>query len=224
MRRALVATSAAGALLALPALPAVASDGDRALLERYRPVLRYSAAEEYFAQPVSLPPESAEVVAGDRVYGHVASEAGETWLQYWMFYAYNPQDRGIVRTGRHEGDWELFQVRVNDDSTPALTTMTQHSWAEGCAWTEVERTDGGRTPILYVANGSHAVYARAGDHDRPFPDPTDEADGHGREVRPALSVIEDDSPAWVSYPGRWGMTEGGVGPRGGAEPQRPSVP
>jgi hypothetical protein len=168
---------------------------------------------------VSLPPGSAEAVKGDRVYGRIATEAGEKWLQYWFFYAYNPQDRGILRTGRHEGDWELFQVRLADEGRPDVVTMTQHSWAEGCSWDALERSGGG--PVLYVANGSHAVYARAGDHDRPFPDPTDEADGEGREVRPRLSMIDDGSPGWVSYPGRWGTTEDGWVPGESPSPRGP---
>lgn len=40
----------------------------------------------------------------DVVYGHVVRGTdGREWLQYWRFSTYNPQDRGIVRTGRHEG-------------------------------------------------------------------------------------------------------------------------
>ena len=169
-------------------------------------MLRYDSAEEFFAQPVSLPPGSAEVRAGDRVYGHVASESGATWLQYWLFYAYNPQDRSPLNTGRHEGDWELIQLRLGEDGRPTEAVLSQHSWAEQCAWRQLEREPSG-APVLYVANGSHATYARAGAHGRPFPDPTDEADGQGRRVRPPVTEITDRRPAWVSYPGRWGDTE-----------------
>ncbi|HEX2129060.1 MAG TPA: hypothetical protein VHF58_07575 [Solirubrobacterales bacterium] len=200
---------------------AAAAPEDRELLERHRPVLRYDASEEYFAQPVSLPPDSAEVRRGDRVYGHVASEAGRLWLQYWFFYAYNPQDRGILRTGRHEGDWELFQVRLARDGAPELATLSQHSWAEGCGWNQLQRRPDGRAPVLYVANGSHALYAEPGDHDRPFPDPTDEADGEGREVRPSLRVIDDNGPTWVAYTGRWGRTEAGTIPGESPSPYGP---
>src|ERR1700741_1211997 len=34
-----------------------------------------------------------------------------SWRQWWILFAENLQDRGIVRTGRHAGDWELVQVR-----------------------------------------------------------------------------------------------------------------
>jgi Vacuolar protein sorting-associated protein 62 len=181
------------------------------MLERYRPILRYDSREEYFAQPVSLPPETAEVRGGDRVYGHVAVERGETWLQYWLFYAYNSQDRSPLRIGRHEGDWELVQYRLDARGQPTLVTLGQHSWAEGCSWAAFEQGSTG-APILYVANGSHASYSRAGSYDRPFPDPNDEADGQGREVRPAVTEITDARPAWVRYSGHWGTTEAGFIP------------
>jgi hypothetical protein len=84
---------------------AVGQGGDA--LQRYTPVLRYDNSEEYFAQPVSLPAGTAAVRNGDVVYGHVAVQDGEKWLQYWMFYAYNSQDRGILTTAftRETGRW-----------------------------------------------------------------------------------------------------------------------
>jgi hypothetical protein len=215
---ALGAITAAVALVIAPGVEAKANDA--ALLERYRPTLRYDAAEEYFAQPVSLPPGSPEVRSGDRVYGHVAVEDGETWLQYWLFYAYNPQDRSPLATGRHEGDWELMQVRLGTNRRPTLATLSQHSWAEACGWADLEHGRSG-APVLYVANGSHALYSRAGRYDRPFPDPTDEADGDGRSVRPALTEITDRAPVWIRYPGPWGQTEAGVIPGEMSSPPGP---
>ncbi len=156
---------------------------------------------------MSLPPASPEVRRGDRVYGHIAREGDDVWLQYWLFYAYNPQDRSPLRTGRHEGDWELVQLRLGAGGVPDLATLSQHAWAEGCEWSELERES--EVPVLYIANGSHAVYSRPGSHDRPFPDPTDEADGKGSEVRPELTRLGEHTPAWVDYPGRWGDTEAG---------------
>jgi hypothetical protein len=209
----------AGLVLALLGLVTAAGQPDAALLTRHRPILRYDADEEYRAQPVSLPAGSAERRVGDRVYGHVAQDDGETWLQYWLFYAYNPQDRGIVATGRHEGDWELAQVRIGEGGEPVEAVLAQHSWAERCAWSELE-TDGD-APILYVANGSHATYATAGTHDRPWPDPNDEANGDGDEVRPPLAVIDEGNPAWVDYDGRWGDSEAGWVPGEQSSPRGP---
>jgi hypothetical protein len=149
------------------------------------------------------------------VYGRATRDgAGRRWLQYWLFFTANPQDRGVVSTGRHDGDWELIQLRLGGDGRPVEATFAQHSWAEGCAWTELERT--GPALVVYVANGSHALYPRAGRADRPFPDPNDEADGRGRRVRPPLRAVAAASPRWMAWPGRWGEDDGGWVP--GAEP------
>lgn len=207
-------------LLAVLAAPAAGEDG-AALLQRYAPVIRYDNSERYFAQPVSLPPGSADVRSGDVVYGHVAEQgAAEIWLQYWFFYAYNPQDRGIVRTGRHEGDWEMVQLRLGAGGVPDRATLAQHSWAESCPYDELEQAEDGAA-VIYVANGSHAAYASAGTHDRPFPDPDDEADGNGREVRPRVVEIDDEAPSWVASQGPWGDTEVGLVPGEQSSPVGP---
>jgi hypothetical protein len=203
------------ALLALSG----AAGGQGGALERYTPVLRYDNSERYFAQPVSLPVGTAEVRPGSVIYGHKAVEDGETWLQYWMFYAYNPQDRGIFKTGRHEGDWEMVQVRFGADGSPDRVTLAQHSWAESCAYDELETAD--EAPVIYIANGSHASYADAGEHQRPFPDPDDEADGAGREVRPQMIEIHDQNPRWVSYSGPWGDSVAGFAPGEQSSPVGP---
>ncbi|MFL5904085.1 MAG: Vps62-related protein, partial [Solirubrobacteraceae bacterium] len=77
------------------------------------------------------------------------------WLQYWLFYAQNAQDRGIVHTGRHAGDWEMVQLRLAHGA-PVEAVYAQHSGAERCGWDDV-RHEGGH-PVVYVANGSHASY------------------------------------------------------------------
>jgi hypothetical protein len=182
-------------------------------------VLRYDSRERYFAQPVAPPFDAPRPRGGSRIYGHLAREEGETWLQYWLFYAYNPQDRGVLHTGRHEGDWELVQLRIGEHGTPDLAMLTQHSWAEECGWDELERE--GDAPVIYVANGSHANHRSAGISDRPFPDPNDEADGRGPRTRPPLEVIEDDRPAWVAWPGRWGGSRAGIVPGEQSSPRGP---
>jgi hypothetical protein len=113
-----------------------------------------------------------------------AAPRGErgAWLQYWLYYPEQDQDRGIVRTGRHEGDWELVQVGVGEGGRPVEVIYAQHRGGERCAWSEVERRDG--HPVVYVARGSHASYLRAGTRDRTWPDSNDEADGRGRAVPP----------------------------------------
>jgi hypothetical protein len=127
---------------------------------------------------------------------------GGAWLQYWLYYPEQDQDRGIVRTGRHQGDWELVQVRVDAAARPRDVVYAQHRGGERCSWAKVERRDG--HPVVYVARGSHASYLRAGTRDRMWPDPNDEADGRGRITRPRPVRVNAGSPPWMTWPGRWG--------------------
>jgi hypothetical protein len=165
---------------------------------------------------------SGEAAAGPPlVYGRSARDGdGRLWLQYWLFFADNPQDRGIIGTGRHSGDWELVQLRLAPDRGPVEATFAQHTWAEGCRWTELERR--GAAPVVYVANGSHALYPRAGRADRPWPDPNDEAGGTGRTARPPVQVVGARSPRWMAWPGRWGEDEGGWVPGEQPSPRGPA--
>jgi hypothetical protein len=241
--RALGGARAAAIALAvvLPGLaiaPRAAAAPDRAgerLLRRSAPILRYDSHERYRATVVEAltsrrldergrPSDRialrARAGGPDAVYGHaVKPGAGRIWLQYWLLYAANPQDRGIVRTGRHEGDWEVVEVELAHGS-PQRTVFAQHAWAEACAWAAVERR--GEAPVVYVANGSHASHPHAGEHGRPWPDPDDEADGAGATVRPRVRVVGDAAPAWVRWPGRWGRSDGGAIPGEKASPRGPA--
>ncbi len=68
----------------------------------------------------------------------------------------------------------------------------QHSGAERCGGSAVERRDG--RPVVYAAHGSHASYLHAGTRDRLWPDPNDEADGRGRGHRRAGRRDHRDAP------------------------------
>ena len=150
---------------------------------------------------VGLPPRGDSVAlrrtprdAPDVAYGRsIAGRDRRVWLQYWFLYADNTQDRGVFRTGRHEGDWEMVQLRLGRDGRPDAATYAQHNWAARCAWT-------GR---VFVANGSHASYPDRGEHGRPWPDPDDEARGDGRVVRPEVRSFG----RWGAWPGRWGRAK-----------------
>jgi hypothetical protein len=179
--------AAPAALIALAIAPAPAQAD---ALERWRPEYRFDRDERWFPK---------------RVYGREANG----WLQYWTYYAYNGQDRGILRTGRHEGDWEMVQIRA--DGKQAV--YAQHSWAERCA---VPRR------VVYVANGSHAAYFTPGVHDRPWPDPNDYARGDGRRLRPPLVRITRDSPAWMRKSTPWGGSRAGWFPAEDSSPLGPA--
>jgi hypothetical protein len=175
-----------------------------ASLAAFTPVVVHDADERYpLASAGAHAPIARSTDARPAVYGRaVASKRGGAWLQYFLFYAGQDQDRGIFRTGRHQGDWELVQYRVGDDGRPLEAVYAQHHGGEHCGYSTVETRAG--HPVVYPAHGSHASYFRAGTRDRLWPDPNDEADGRGRVTTPRLVAITADSPAWMTYPGFWG--------------------
>lgn len=151
---------------------------------------------------------NANPAYGNRVYGRAVISGGRIWLQYWLWYYYNPFD--VVGFGPHEGDWEFVQLRLGANQIPDLAVYAQHNTAQKCSWESVERVEMGpygTAPVVYVALGSHASYFSAGDqaHLPGFPDT---ARGDGDVLRPSVIDISPPVyPAWVSWPGRWGSTD-----------------
>jgi hypothetical protein len=185
----------------------LAASAVAATLAAFTPVVVHDASERYpLASAAAFAPVSRD--ASDRpgaAYGRAVSDGrGGLWLQYWLFYRYQDQDRGIVRTGRHEADWELVQYRVDGAGRGLEAVYAQHSGAERCGFGSVS-LHGGR-PVVFAAHGSHASYLQAGTRDRMWPDPNDEADGRGLVVRPRLVPITADSPAWMRYASPWGAS------------------
>ncbi|HEX8103700.1 MAG TPA: Vps62-related protein [Solirubrobacteraceae bacterium] len=178
------------------------------------PVLVHDAAERSPATSVAAAGRGGP--AGPVAYRRVSG----AWRQYWLFYADNPQDRGIVRTGRHEGDWELVQYRVGGRGRPLEAVYAQHSGAERCGAAAIELRGG--HPVVHVANGSHASYFRAGLRDRTWPDPNDESDGRGAILRPAVQPVTATDPAWMRFAGRWGASRAGVVPGEQSSPRGPA--
>jgi hypothetical protein len=177
-----------------------------AVLTAHTPVVVHDSRERYALTSVATAPAVIPGRDHDRrpaAYGRIKRTAhGGAWLQYWLFYRRQDQDRGIVRTGRHEGDWEMVQYRLDAQGQPVQAVYAQHSGAERCAWSSVELRGG--HPVVYAARGSHASYLRPGVRDRTWPDPNDEADGRGRAVRPRLVPVSASSPRWMRWSGRWG--------------------
>lgn len=149
----------------------------------------------------------------DRIYGQVAFSDGKYWLQYWLFYYYNDFD--IAGFGVHEGDWEMVQIGLDSNGAPDVAAYSQHNDGERCDWDQVEKrwlstaTGGRYGPVVYVARASHASYFTSGQHDRPFPLPSDYAGGDGAAAEPGLVGINSTSPSWVAWPGRWGASTTG---------------
>lgn len=155
----------------------------------------------------------------DRVYGHaVADSKGRLWLQYWLFYYYNDYNLvgRLVGGGRHEGDWELVQIRL-DGEQPVQVVYSQHKTAESRPWAAAKHAQ--NTPLVYVARGSHANYFSTGSH---FTGTWfDQADGKGPTINPTLEVVGDQEPAWLHWPGWWGDTKEGLLPLDSRSPNSP---
>ena len=168
------------------------------------------------ARVPGLPPRG-----GPEAYARaVPAPGGRRFIQYWLFSPDNPQDRGILRTGRHAGDWELVQVGLDRRGRPLEVVASQHSGAERCGWSDVRRD--GTHPHVFVANGSHAGYFRPGVRDRMWPDPNDEARGDGLVVRPRVVPVTARSPRWMRWPGRWGASRAGAVPGEQDSPRGPA--
>ena len=151
----------------------------------------------------------------DRCYGHIVREAnGTRWLQYWFFYYYN--DKSFMGIGLHEGDWEMIQLRLDANDTPTIATYAHHSEGEGFRWADLHRRKVGsyEVPVVYVGRGSHASFAKPGQHQTMWPLPPDYADGKGEKKRPVLETISN-ATSWVPWPGKWGSSDSS--PRGPAQ-------
>jgi hypothetical protein len=161
----------------------------------------------------------------NRVYGHVAGDpAGDRWLQYWFFYFYNDYNLigPFIHAGLHEGDWEMIQIRLRDE-TPDLAVYCQHAGSTTRDWRQVDRLPGGDRPIVYVARGSHASYFEPGTQwtGHWF----DHADGKRRSPELALERVVEADPAWrwIHWPGYWGDTKGTGNPLDSDSPRGPAA-
>ena len=137
----------------------------------------------------------------DRAYGRAVTTGGKTWLQYWLFSYYNPQN--VFGFGVHEGDWEFIQVGLDADGAPDVATYGQHDGGERCAWSDVAKTTAG-APVVYVALASHASYFAPGVNPRGFL-PDDHHRGGGYQVAPALEIVTPSTP-FMAWRGKWGAS------------------
>ncbi|MFQ5920126.1 MAG: hypothetical protein ACE5I4_08830, partial [Thermoplasmata archaeon] len=149
----------------------------------------------------------------DTVYGRVTPDGGQTVVQYWFYYAFNP---GVWNN--HEGDWEMVQATVSG-STPTEVAYAQHHDGQRMPWdsenaftaflpTSVQRE--GTHPKVYVALGAHASYLRP--YQGHLGISGDMLSDQGPVWRPGdypiVNLGEQASPSagneWLQFAGRWG--------------------
>lgn len=182
------------------------------ILEDLAPRLRYDSAERFFdvsveavlGEPAARPGEYAAVARervaadpelADVVYGCLV----EGWAQFWRFSPYN----WSLLKGRHEGDWEMTQVLVDESGAPIAAAYAQHGGGEMRKWPLVEVEDGHH--VVYVANGTHASHYTAGLHRRTAVS-VERANGQGRHVTPR--VLAMPVAGWPLRLAKWGGDDG----------------
>ncbi|KAJ5349724.1 hypothetical protein N7541_007451 [Penicillium brevicompactum] len=140
---------------------------------------------------------------------------------YWFyFYSFNLGNTVVnVRFGNHVGDWEHCLMRFHNGSPKALF-FSAHQGGEAYSYEAVEKI--GQRPVIYSAEGSHAMYATTGIHEYILPwgllhDVTDRGplwdpllnsqtytyDFESQDLR--ASTFTPSAPTeWFHFRGKWG--------------------
>lgn len=118
---------------------------------------------------------SDEVVYDPGAFAGVLPFENLSWLvQYWLFYPYDlwRSSEGLVLQ-QHAGDWEAITVGFSSNE-PLFVAYSSHCAGEWREWRDavaIHASPGspadwhtsGTHPVAWVAEGSHATYARDGD-------------------------------------------------------------
>lgn len=157
-------------------------------------------------------------------------EADPTHISIQYFLHFFADVWGLDQTGghRHEGDWEVFQVLLDDEGAPCRAAATQQAQlatldaevpgGESRDWASVERMADGR-PVLYVGQGGNSLYFEPGATQ--YDSGTELHDGLGYWVLPGgetdyglrlpgtLSILgrlhENGAAPWLPFAGSWGQ-------------------
>ena len=132
--------------------------------------------------------------------------AGNYFVNYWFFYAYDQFKRGVTWQA-HEGDWEQLAVLLTPDMRLFAAAYAAHGH-----FATVQRGDvplaNGTHPRAYVARGSHATYATPGSH--PVAGPFHDQAGEGGTTWNSWAFPGDFAPGdeqgWWGFGGAWGST------------------
>ncbi len=171
--------------------------------------------------------------------GNFSAEAGsspnDVILQYYVHFFADLWGETTLAGHRHEGGWELVQLRLNAALEPQSITVSQQRQraldsgdpgSQTAAWDEIEKS--ARThPAIYVGSGGHSLYLLPGS--RRYGPALEVADGLGRWHAPSnredlapifatdypdlsgyrldqLTRLAADRPTpWLRFAGRWGQ-------------------
>ena len=164
--------------------------------------------------------DDADEPAAPVVYGAAFRSGKRVALQYWLFHAYDlwsplvPQSPDFWKS--HEGDWEAVTVLLDERGRPAEVGTSRHCGGALRAWAKVEKR--GARPVVYSALGSNALYFKPGRYlqsKRCWPEvalavftaykvPILDHVARGGAISPRVVPVTRSSPAWMSFPGRFG--------------------
>ena len=121
---------------------------------------------------------------------------------YFYFFPYNSGYKVFGKTfGAHYADIEHCTVRVERNIyTDEWERVGTYYAAHGSKWGQWDYS--GRSPTVYIANGSHASYPSAGTYGRIYGFANDHCDD-GYEWCPKIEYV-DDTHVLRRYYGTWG--------------------
>lgn len=168
--------------------------------------------------------------------GDTSAEAGANpahiSIQYYLHFFADVW--GLDQQGghRHEGDWEVFEVLLDENGVPYRAATTQQwqlanldssvSGGEARDWADVEVTKGDR-PVLYVGQGGNSLYFEPGA--TRYGAGTEVHDGLGAWLLPAGEEATDyatrlplnltylgrlheaGATPWLPFAGTWGQPD-----------------
>jgi len=134
---------------------------------------------------------------GYTVYAHVFESSGLTYVQYWLFYAFNQG-----KLNQHEGDWEMVQV-VLSNNAPIEVMYSQHHSGQTALWSQVEKQ--GTHMKVYVSQGSHANYLRS--YSGVIGVANDIVGANGKILTSSdYTLLLLESQPWLDFGGLWGWS------------------
>ncbi|MFE3846245.1 Vps62-related protein [Thermoplasmatota archaeon] len=134
---------------------------------------------------------------GYTIYSNVIYSGDLTYIQYWMFYAFN---KGTLN--QHEGDWEMVQILISS-GTPTQVMYSQHHSGQKATWNQVDRE--GDHIKVYISRGSHANYLRS--YSGVIGIANDIVGANGKKLTYSdYDLVLLESQPWLEYKGRWGWS------------------